>query len=135
MGNEGKEYPKWIKVHSSQKSATVGSIPYNPRESQQHHNYSSRQQKRTCYLLEEEWQDLGDVSGSTLSEGSPEPIPQSKEDKGAEPKEWPLGFCEIARFLTIPGSPEREIDSPETSAALVLLVEPAVAMVVSTTMG
>ena len=62
-------------------------------------------------------------------------MPQSKEDKGAELKEWPLGFLEIARWLTIRGSPEREMDSPQTSATLVLLVEPAVAMVVSTTMG
>ena len=33
MGNEGKEYPKWIKVHSSHQAAAVGSIPCNQRES------------------------------------------------------------------------------------------------------
>ena len=92
MGNEGKEYPKWIKVHSSHKVATVGSILCNPGESWWCCNHSSRQQKRAYHLLEEEWWDLGDVSGSDPSEGSHEPMPWSKEEKGAEPMEWPLGF-------------------------------------------
>ena len=87
MGNEWKEYPKWIKVHSSHKAAAVGSIPCNPRESWCHHGCSSRWQKRTYYLLKEEWWDLGDVSRSNPSEGSPEPILLSKEDKSVEPKE------------------------------------------------
>ena len=89
MGNEGKEYLKWIKVHSSHKVAAVGSIPCNPGESQWHCNCSSRQQKRAHCLLEEEWQDLGDVSGSDPSEGSLEPMLLSKEDKSAKLKEWP----------------------------------------------
>ena len=75
MGNEGKEYPEWKKVHSFHKVATVGSIPYNPGESQQCCNHSSGWQKRAHCLLEEEWQDLWDVSGSVPSEGSPEPMP------------------------------------------------------------
>ena len=62
-------------------------------------------------------------------------MPWSEEDKGAEPKERPLGFQEIARCLTSGGSPEGQMDSPETSVALVPLVEPAVATVVSTTVG
>ena len=45
--SEGQEYPKWVKVHSSQKVATVGSVPYQPREPWQHHNCSSKQCKRT----------------------------------------------------------------------------------------
>ena len=39
MGNKGKEYPGWKKVHFSWKVATVGSIPYNPGESQWHCNW------------------------------------------------------------------------------------------------
>ena len=31
MGNKGKEYLKWIKVHSSHKEAAVGSIPASQR--------------------------------------------------------------------------------------------------------
>ena len=30
MGNEGKEYAEWIKVHSSHTAAAVESIPHNP---------------------------------------------------------------------------------------------------------
>ena len=133
MGNEGKEYPKWIKVHFSHKAGTVGSIPCNPRESWCCHDCRSRQQKQTLHLLEEEWWDLGDVSGSDPSEGSPELMLLSKEDKSAKLKDWPLGFQDIARWLTTRGSPERKRDSPETS--VVPLVEPTVATVVSTTMG
>ena len=29
---ERQEYPQWIKVHSSQKMATVGSVPYKSGE-------------------------------------------------------------------------------------------------------
>ena len=29
MLSKGQEYPKWVKVHSSQKAATVGSYPTN----------------------------------------------------------------------------------------------------------
>ena len=32
--SEGEEYPKWIKVHSSQKVAAVGSVSCKPREHQ-----------------------------------------------------------------------------------------------------
>ena len=53
MGNEGKEYLKWIKVHSSHKATAVGSILCNPRESWCCHDCSSRWQKRTHHLLEE----------------------------------------------------------------------------------
>ena len=111
------------------------SIPCNSRESCCCHDCSSRWQKRTHCLLEEEWQDLGDVSGSDTSEGSPKLMLQGKEDKSAKLKEWPPGFRDIARYLTARGSPERKMNSPETSVAPVPLVEPAVAMVVSTTMG
>ena len=43
---EGQECPKWVKVHSSQKVAAVGSVPYKPGEPQQHCNHSSKQCKR-----------------------------------------------------------------------------------------
>ena len=63
MVSEGQEYLKWIKVHSSQKVAAVGSVPYKSTELWQHCNHSSKWHKRAQCLLEEEWWDLGDVSG------------------------------------------------------------------------
>ena len=44
--SKGQEFPKWIKVHSSQKAAAVGSVPYKSREPQWHHNCSSKWHKR-----------------------------------------------------------------------------------------
>ena len=43
---EGQEYLEWIKVHSLQKAATVGSVPYKSGGPQWHHNCSSKQCKR-----------------------------------------------------------------------------------------
>ena len=40
--SEGQEYPKWVKVHSSQKAAAVGSAPYKHGKPQQHCNHSSK---------------------------------------------------------------------------------------------
>ena len=88
---EGQEYPQWIKVHSSQKAAAVGSVPYKSGGPWQHHNCSSKQHKRVQDLLEEEWWDLGDVSRSASSKGSTEPAPWDKEGKGANPKGIPWG--------------------------------------------
>ena len=87
---ERQEYPRWIKVHSSQKSATVGSVPYKSRETRWHCNHSSKWCKRVQCLLEE-WQELGEIFGSALSKGSPEPVPQDEEGKGADPKGHPWG--------------------------------------------
>ena len=42
---ERQEYLQWIQVHSSQKVATVGSIPYKSGEPQQCHNCSSKWHK------------------------------------------------------------------------------------------
>ena len=47
---------------------------------------------------------MEDISGSALSEGSLELAPQDKEGKGANPKELPLGFWEIAECLTAGGT-------------------------------
>ena len=109
MVREGQEYPQWIKDNSSQKVATVGSVPYKFGEPWWHHNCSSKWHKRIWCLLEEEWWDLGDVSRSTLSKGSPEPAPQDEEGKGANLKGHPPGP--------------------------ILLMEPAIATVISTSMG
>ena len=66
-------------------------------------------------------------------------MPQDEEGKGADPKGCPLGFWEIAECLTARGTPEGEapisMDVPETRAAPILLMEPAIAMVISTSMG
>ena len=86
---EGQEYPQCIKVHSSQKVATVGSVPYKSGEPQQCCNCSSKWHKRVQCLLEEEWWDLGDVSRSTSSEGSPELAPWDEEGKDANLKGHP----------------------------------------------
>ena len=136
---ERQEYLQWIQVHSSQKVAAVGSVPYKSGEPWQCHNHSSKQHKRVQHLLEEEWWDLGDVSSSASSKGSPELAPQDEEGKGANPKGCPLGFQEIAECLTARGTPEGEapvsMDVPEASAAPILLMEPTIAMVISTSMG
>ena len=51
----------------------------------------------------------------------------------------PLGFWEIAECLTAGGTHEGEtpvsIDVPETSAAPILLIEPTITIVISTSMG
>ena len=83
---EGQEYLQWIKVHSSQKVAAVGSVPYQSRGPWWCCNCSSKQRERVQCLLEEEWQDLGDVSGSTSSKGSSEPVAWDEEGKGANLK-------------------------------------------------
>ena len=94
---ERQEYPQWIQFHSSQKAATVGSVAYKPGEPQQPCNCSSKQHKTACCLLQEEWQDLRNVSGSTSSKDSPELAHQDEEGKGAKP---------IIECLTIGGTPE-----------------------------
>ena len=74
---------------------------------------------RAWHLLEEEWQALSCISSSTSLGSSPEP---------------PLEFQEIARSLTTGKSPKMEIEHPQTGVAQELLVELAVATVISTTM-
>ena len=137
--SKGQEYLQWIKVLSSQKVAAVGRVPYKPREPWWHHNCSSKWCKRAQCLLEEEWWDLGDISGSASSGGSPEPMPQDEEGKGTYPNGYPLGFQEIAECLTAGGTPKGEapisMDVPETSAALIPLIEPVITMVISTSEG
>ena len=91
MVREGQEYMQWIKVHSSQKAAAVGSVPYKSGGPWWHHYCSSKQHKRVQCLLKEEWWDLGDVSGSASSKGSPEPVPQDEEGKGTNSKGCPQG--------------------------------------------
>ena len=44
--SKGQEYLEWVKVHSSQKVATVGSVSYKPRGPWQHCNCSSKQCKK-----------------------------------------------------------------------------------------
>ena len=129
MVKESQEHLQWIQVHSSQKAATVGSVPYKSWEPQWHCNCSSKWHKRVWHLLEEEWWYLGDVSGSASSEDSLEPAPWDKEGKGADP----IIECLTARG-TLEGAPA-SMDAPEVSVAPVLLMEPAVAMVISTSMG
>ena len=46
MVSKGQEYLKWVKVHSSQKVAAVGSVSYKPGEPQRCHNHSSKKCKR-----------------------------------------------------------------------------------------
>ena len=127
------------KVHSSQKAAAVGSVPYKSGEPQCHCNCSSKWHKRVQHFLEEEWLDLGDVSESTLSEGSPELVPWDKEGKGANPKGHPPRFQEIAECLTAGGTLQQEgsvpMDVPETSVAPIPLIEPTVATVISPPWG
>ena len=86
--SEEQEYPKWIKAHASQKVATVGSVCYKPREPQQCCDHSFKQCKRAQHLLEEEWQDLGNVSWSASSEGSPELMSQDGEGEDADLSQW-----------------------------------------------
>ena len=121
MVREDQEYPQCIKVQSSQKTATVGSVSYKSGEPWWHHNLSSKWHKRVQCLLEEEWPYQGDVSGSTSSEGSPELASWDEEGKDADPKGHPPGFQEIAECLTARGTPEGEapvsMDIPETSVA------------------
>ena len=71
MESEGQEYPTWVKVLSSQKAATIGSVPYTHRQPQWCCNHSSKHYKRTQHLLEEEWWVLEDVSRSASSERFP----------------------------------------------------------------
>ena len=120
MVRERQEYQQWIQVHSSHMVAAVGSVPYKSGETWQHCNCRSKQHKRVQCLLKEEWWDLGDVSGSTSSKGSPELVP-GDEGKDANQKWCPLGFWDIAECLTTGKIPEGEapvsMDVPETSAA------------------
>ena len=66
-------------------------------------------------------------------------MPWDEEGKGANPKECPLGFWEIGECLTARGTPEGEapgsMDVPEASAVPIPLMEPTIAMVISTSMG
>ena len=129
------EYTRWVKVHSSCTVASIGSVPCNPGDLWwHHHSCNSSQQKRTWHLLEEEWQALRDISSSTLLGSSPEPAAQEGEGLEAKPRVPPPGFQEIARSLTVDETPKMEIDHPWSGVAQELLVEPAVAMVISTTM-
>ena len=84
----GQEYLQWIKVHSSQKAATVGSVPYKSGGPWQHCSCSSKQRK-SLMPLRRRMADLGDVSRSASSEGSPEPAPWDEEGKGADLKGTP----------------------------------------------
>ena len=75
------------------------------------------------------------VFSSSASLGSsPELAPQEGEVLEAKPKVLPLGFQEIVKSLIAGESPEMDIDSPQIRAAQELLVEPTVAMVISSTM-
>ena len=115
--------------------ASVGSIPCNPGDLWWcHHNHSFSWWKRARHLLEEEQQVLMVISSSALSRSSPELVSKEGEDPEAKPMVPPLGFHEIARSLTAGKLPEMEIDSPQTRVAQELLVEPTVAMVISTPM-
>ena len=81
---------------------------------------------------------MEDVSWSALSKGSPELAPQDKEGRGADLKECPPGFQEIAECLTAGGTPGEDpvsMDVPEVSVATIPLTEPAIAIVISTSMG
>ena len=106
MVKERQEYLQWIQAHSSQKVATVGSVPYKSGEPQQCHKCSLKWHKRVWCLLEEEWQDLGDVSGSASSKDSPELAPWDKKGKGANLMECPPEFWEIPECLTVRGTLE-----------------------------
>ena len=88
---ERQEHLQWVKIHSSQKAAAVGSAPYKHGEHQWHCHHSSMWCKGTQCLLEEEQQDLGDVFMSTSSKGSPELAPCNEGDKGADLKGCPQG--------------------------------------------
>ena len=124
-----------MKVHSSHMAASVGSIPCNPGDLWWCCcNCSSGQQKRAWCLLEEEQLALKVISSSALLGSSPEPAPQEEEVPEAKSKVPPLGFQEIAKSLSAGKSLKMEIDSPQTGTAQELLVEPTVAMVISSTM-
>ena len=73
------------------------------------------------------------ISSSTSLGSSPELAPQEGEVPEAKSKVPPPGFQEMAKSLTAGESPEMEIDSPQTRVAQELLVEPTVAMVISST--
>ena len=128
------EYPRWVKVHCSHTAVSVGSVPCNPGDLQQCHcNCSYSQQKRAWCLLEEKWWALRDISSSTSSGSSPEPAAQEGENPEAKSRVLPLGFQKILRSLTIDEPPKMEIDHPQCGVAQELLVEPAMATVISTT--
>ena len=128
------EYLKWVKVHPSHLTASVGSLPSTLGDLKWcHHNHSSSQRKAQHHLVEEQWALRGD-SSSALPGSSPEPAPQEEEDPGAQLKVLPLGFKEIAKSLTRGESPEMEINCPLTGASQGLLVGSTVATVTSTVM-
>ena len=64
---------------------------------------------------------------------------QDEEGKGADLKGCPMGYWEIAECLTAGGTPKGEapvsMDVPETSAALIPLIEPTITTVISNSMG
>ena len=132
-----QEYPQWIKVHSSQKAAAVGGAPYKSGEPGWHYNCSSRWHKRVQCLLEEEWQGIEDVSMSASSRGSLELAPQDEEGEDADLEEYPLGSWEVAECLTARGTlwGPAFMDVPEASMVPIPVMEPAIAMVISTSMG
>ena len=116
-------------------AVSVGSVPCNPEDLWWCHcNHSSSWWKRAWHPLEEEQQALRDISSSTPLGSSQEPAAKEGEDPEAKPRVPPLGFQEIARSLTIDEPPKMEIDCPQSGVAQELLVEPAVAMVISNTM-
>ena len=78
------EYLRWVKVHSSNMAASVGSIPYNPGDLWQcHHNHSSSWWKRAWHLLEEEQQALRGISSSTSWNGTMRGGRSGSQAKGA----------------------------------------------------
>ena len=79
---------------------------------------SSKWHKGIQWLLDEEWWDIEDVSGSALSRGSLELAPQ--DEKGEDAK------------LKVAPAP---MDVPEASTAPIPVTELAIATAISTSMG
>ena len=139
MVSEGQEYPKWVKVHSSQKAAAVESVSYKPGEPWWQHNHSSKWHKRAWHLLEEEWQDLGHYFWVHLIQRLPRANDLGQREEGYQPKE---SLPRVLEDSLVPdswrnpwGEAPVSMDVPETSAAPIPLIEPTITTVISTSMG
>ena len=78
-----------MKVHSSPKAATMGVAVSKSGELRQQHNRSSKWCKSIWCLLDEEWWDIEDVSGTALSGCSLQLVPQDEKGEDVNPKGGP----------------------------------------------
>ena len=89
---EDPEYPKWIKVHSSHPTPSMGSVPPTLGHFRQHCCNCSSSWRRAQHHRAEEQQALKGDSSSSSPQSSLRPACHEEEDPGGQLTVPPLGF-------------------------------------------